>query len=241
MASSDKESRAGTVAGTVTSVDEVIVVGVTDDKQSKGGSGFLTGLLLGGALGALATLLYAPQGGDQTRGLIKQKTDEYSDLAKNKANNLTETAKAKAADLADKAGGTADGAKAKAAELADSVKARATDVTDTVKAKSSEVVGTVKGKATDAADTVKSTAGDLGAKANDKTVSAKENAYGLVDQGRALVEDQQSRIAEAVAAGRQAAHDKKEELTASVEADGDMDKETGGMSGDNASKTSASI
>jgi len=237
MASSDK----GMGAGTVTSVDEVIVVGVTDENQSKGGGGFFKGLILGGALGALAALLYAPQGGDQTRGLIKQKTDDYSDLAKNKAAGLTETAKAKAADLADKAGDTADSAKAKAAELADTVKAKASDVTDTVKAKSTGVVDTVKGKASDAADTVKSTAGDLTAKANDKSGSVKENAQSLVDQGRALVEDQQYRISEAVAAGKQAAHDKKEELTASVEADGDMDKETGGMSGDNASKTSASI
>ncbi len=230
MASGDKEIRTGAVTG----VDEVIVVGVTDNEQSKGGGGFLAGLLLGGALGAFATLLYAPQGGDQTRGLIKQKTDEYSDLAKNKATGLTENAKAKAADIADKVGGTADSAKAKAAELADTVKAKASDVTDTVKAKSTEVVGTVRGKASDAADTVKSTAGD-------KTSSVKESAQSLVDQGRALVEDQQYRISEAVAAGKQAAHDKKEELTASVEADGDMDKETGGMSGDNASKTSASI
>ena len=219
MPNSDKETKAGTVNG----VDEVIVVGVTDDKQAKGGSGFFTGLLLGGALGALVTLLYAPQGGDQTRGLIKQKTDEYSDRAKNKAGDLTGAAKAKAAGLADKVGDTTDSAKAKAAELADTVKAKATDVT-----------ATVKGKASGAADTVKSTA-------TDKTTSVKENAQSLVDQGKALVEDQQNRIAEAVAAGKQAAHDRKEELTASIEADGDMDTKTGGMSGDNASKTSASI
>lgn len=237
MASSNKETSTGTATG----VDEVIIVGVTDEKQPKGGGGFLAGLLLGSALGAFAALLYAPQGGDQTRGLIKRKTDEYSDLAKNKAGDLSDAAKFKAAEISDKVGDTADSAKAKAAELADTVKAKASDVTDTVKAKSMEVVGTVKGKASGAADTVKSTAGDLGAKANDKTVSVKENAQTLVDQGRSLVEDQQNRIAEAVAAGKQAAHDKKEELTASVEADGDMDKETGSMSGDNASKTSASI
>ncbi len=228
MPSSDKATEVGTVTG----VDEVIVV--TTEKQPKSGGGFLTGLLLGGALGALAAVLYAPQGGDQTRGLIKQKTDEYTDLAKGKADGLTGAAKAKAAEIANKAGDTADSAKARAAELADTVKARASDVTDTVKAKSNDVVGTVKGKASGAADTVKSTA-------TDKTSAVKENAQSLVDQGRALVEDQQSRIAEAVAAGKQAAHERKEELEASVEADGDMDKETGGMSGDNASRTSASI
>ena len=45
-----------------------------------------------------------------------------------------------------------------------------------------------------------------------------------MDKGKALVEDQKASISEAVDAGKQAAHDKKEELTASVEADGDMDK-----------------
>ena len=65
-----------------------------EEKEVKsGGGGFFAGLLLGGALGALVALLYAPQGGDQTRGLLKQKTDEYSDLAKNKAADLTETAR----------------------------------------------------------------------------------------------------------------------------------------------------
>jgi len=216
--------------GTVTGAEEVIIVGVTDDKQTKGGGGFVTGLLVGSVLGALAAILYAPQGGDQTRGLIKQKTNEYTGLAKDKANDLSDTAKLKALDIADKAGDTADSAKAKAAELADTVKAKAADVT-----------GTVKSKANDAADAAKATAGDLSAKANTKGTSVKENAQSFVDQGRALVEDQQSRISEAVAAGKQAAHDKEEELTASLEADGDMDRDTGGMSRDNASKTSASI
>ena len=237
MASSDKETSVGTASG----VEEVVVVGTADEKSTKSGGGFFTGLLLGSALGALVALLYAPQGGDQTRGLIKQKTDEYSGLAKDKAGDLSEAAKAKAADLADKASDTADSAKAKAAEISDTVKAKTADVTDTVKSKSAEVVETVKGKASDVADTVKHTADDLSAKANDTSASVKVNAQSLVDQGRALVEDQQTRITEAFAAGKEAAHDKKEELTASIEPDGDMDKETGGMSGDNASKTSASI
>ena len=113
-------AKAGKQIGTetVTGAEEVTIVGATDDKQKSGGSGsFVTGLLIGSALGALAALLYAPQGGDQTRGLIKQKTDEYTGLAKDKANDLSETAKLKAVDLADKAGDTADSAKARAAEL----------------------------------------------------------------------------------------------------------------------------
>ena len=50
-----------------------------EESANSGGGGFFAGLLLGGALGALLAILYAPQGGDQTRDLIKQKTDEYSD------------------------------------------------------------------------------------------------------------------------------------------------------------------
>ena len=103
------------------------------------------------------------------------------------------------------------------------------------------MVETVKTKASDAADAAKAAAGDLSAKASTKSASVKESAQSFVDQGRALVEDQQSRLSEAVAAGKQTAHDKEQELTASLEADGDMDRDTDGMSRDNASKTSASI
>ena len=103
------------------------------------------------------------------------------------------------------------------------------------------MVETVKTKASDAADAAKATASDLSAKASTKGALVKESAQSFVDQGRALVEDQQSRLSEAVAVGKQTAHDKEQELTASLEADGDMDRDTGGMSRDNASKTSASI
>ena len=58
----------------------------TTDKSGGAGS-FIAGLLIGGAIGVLGALLYAPQGGDETRGLVKKKKDEYSDLAKNKVSD----------------------------------------------------------------------------------------------------------------------------------------------------------
>ena len=120
---------------------------------SGNGGGFFTGLILGSALGALLAFLYAPQGGEVTRRLIKQKTDDYSDLAKSKANDL-------------------------------SVKAKAADLT---------------------------------AKANDTVASVKDSAQSLVNTTKAVADDQKSRIAEAVDAGKQAAQETKDQLTAQAE------------------------
>ena len=108
------------------------------DNDNGGGGGFFAGLLLGGALGAALALLYAPQRGEETQDLLRQKTHEYSDLAKAKIpgvhrggqgqgrrsvrqgrrpdrrghgqgrEHFADTAKAKASDISDQAGHLAD-------------------------------------------------------------------------------------------------------------------------------------
>ena len=47
------------------------------DKDSYGS--FLVGFLVGGLVGAVVALLYAPQSGEETRGVIKDKTIELKD------------------------------------------------------------------------------------------------------------------------------------------------------------------
>ncbi|MFC1517103.1 YtxH domain-containing protein [Candidatus Margulisiibacteriota bacterium] len=60
-------------------------------------SRFLDGFILGGIVGAVAALLYAPQTGDQTRAWIKKVKDENQDLidnAKESTENMIENTKA---------------------------------------------------------------------------------------------------------------------------------------------------
>jgi len=57
---------------------------------------FVVGMLVGSAIGAAVALLYAPQSGDATRDLIKQKAGD----AKDKAGEIASTAKDKAAEMA---------------------------------------------------------------------------------------------------------------------------------------------
>ena len=47
------------------------------DRDSYGS--FLVGFLVGGLVGAVVALLYAPQSGEETRGVIKDKTIELKD------------------------------------------------------------------------------------------------------------------------------------------------------------------
>ena len=154
-------------------IEEVIVVGVPEDAPAKGAAGFLTGLLLGGALGALAALLYAPQGGDETRGLIKQKTTDYTDLAKTKA-----------AEITDAAGDTADSAKAKAAEVADGVKAKAADLG----AKVTGSAASVKDSAQDLVDKSKFIAGDQKSRISEAVDAGKQAAQETKEQLTAQAE-----------------------------------------------------
>ena len=50
------------------------------DNDKGQGSGFLAGLLLGGAIGALIAILFAPNRGEDTRDLLLSKKDEYAEI-----------------------------------------------------------------------------------------------------------------------------------------------------------------
>jgi gas vesicle protein len=67
---------------------------------------FFAGLIIGGLVGAATTLLLAPQSGEETRTLIKEKSIELKDKAavtadeaKIRAGELAEKSKMKAAEL----------------------------------------------------------------------------------------------------------------------------------------------
>ena len=56
---------------------------------------FLSGLVLGGLVGAAAALLLAPQSGEETRTIIREKSIELKDLAEEKTTEVRTQAEAK--------------------------------------------------------------------------------------------------------------------------------------------------
>ena len=83
---------------------------------------FLIGFVVGGVAGAVAALLLAPQTGEETRALIKDKSIE----------------------LRDKAAEQAEMVASRANEFADQAKTRATDLTNQAKTRGQEALETVR-------------------------------------------------------------------------------------------------
>lgn len=83
---------------------------------------FLVGFIVGGLSGAVVALLFAPQSGEETRALIKDKSIELRDKAQMTAEEAIARAEAVAAD-----------ARARADDLARQLRERGHEVVDTVK------------------------------------------------------------------------------------------------------------
>lgn len=95
---------------------------------------FLVGFLVGGLSGAVVALLFAPQSGEETRALIKDKSIELRDKAQQSAEEALARAEAAAAE-----------ARARADELARQLKERGQSAVDSVRkqttAKATETPG----------------------------------------------------------------------------------------------------
>lgn len=83
---------------------------------------FLIGFIVGGLTGAVVSLLFAPQSGEETRALIKDKSIELRDKAATSAEAAIARAEAAAAE-----------ARARAEELAKELRARGKEVVETVR------------------------------------------------------------------------------------------------------------
>src|SRR5512139_3707524 len=68
---------------------------------SPSGMSVVTGLLVGGLIGAGVALLMAPRSGEETRAEIRNKAMEYRDRTKDVVNETVSQAKSKAGDLKD--------------------------------------------------------------------------------------------------------------------------------------------
>jgi gas vesicle protein len=94
---------------------------------------FLVGFIVGGLTGAVVSLLMAPQSGEETRALIKDKSIELRDKASVTAEQALAKAEAAAAE-----------ARARADELAKELKARGETVVSEVKSRGKTAIDAVR-------------------------------------------------------------------------------------------------
>jgi gas vesicle protein len=94
---------------------------------------FLVGFIVGGLSGAVVALLFAPQSGEETRALIKDKSIELRDKAQITAEEAIARAEAVAAD-----------ARARADELAKQLRERGQEVVEDVRERGRSAVDAVR-------------------------------------------------------------------------------------------------
>jgi gas vesicle protein len=96
---------------------------------------FLVGFIVGGLSGAVVALLFAPQSGEETRALIKDKSIELRDKAQVSAEEAIARAEAAAAD-----------ARARADELARELRERGHTVVEDVRERGKTAVESVRSR-----------------------------------------------------------------------------------------------
>jgi len=94
---------------------------------------FLVGFIVGGLTGAVVSLLFAPQSGEETRALIKDKSIELRDKASVTAEQALQKAEAAATE-----------ARARADELAHELKSRGETFVSDVKSRGKSALDAVR-------------------------------------------------------------------------------------------------
>jgi gas vesicle protein len=114
---------------------------------------FLVGFIVGGLTGAVVALLFAPQSGQETRALIKDKSIELRDKAQVTAEEAYARAEELATDARHRAEELTKEARARAAELTNEVRERATELTNEVRERGKSAMDAVrKPKKSDGSD-----------------------------------------------------------------------------------------
>jgi gas vesicle protein len=103
---------------------------------------FLVGFIVGGLSGAVVALLFAPQSGEETRMLIKDKSIELRDRAQQSAEEALARAEA-----------TAQEARARADELARQLRDRGQTMYEDVRERSKGAVEAVRSRVSKKSDT----------------------------------------------------------------------------------------
>jgi gas vesicle protein len=94
---------------------------------------FLVGFIVGGLTGAVVSLLFAPQSGEETRALIRDKSIELRDRASETAEEAMARAESAAAEARARAEELAKMARTRADELAKDVRSRGEGALDAVR------------------------------------------------------------------------------------------------------------
>ena len=94
---------------------------------------FLVGFIVGGLTGAVVSLLFAPQSGEETRALIRDKSIELRDRAADTAEEALARAEAAAAEARARAEELAKLARARAEEMAKEMRTRGESALDAVR------------------------------------------------------------------------------------------------------------
>ena len=96
------------------------------DDNRDSGAGFLSGLVIGGIVGAALAIVLAPQSGEETRDFIRGKAHE----AKNRALDLAYDVKDRAVSMADELRSQADQLSQMSRQAYDSARSRFNDAVD---------------------------------------------------------------------------------------------------------------
>jgi gas vesicle protein len=99
---------------------------------------FLLGFIIGGLTGAVVALMLAPQSGEETRTVIKEKAIELRDMAEKTAGEVSTKASEEAAQL-----------RKQAEEAYTTTRTRADEVIGTAKQRADDVISTAKQRVTD--------------------------------------------------------------------------------------------
>jgi len=105
---------------------------------------FLVGFIVGGLTGAVVALLFAPQSGEETRALIKDKSIELRDKAQVSAEEAYARAEELATDARHRAEELTKEARTRATELANEVRERGTELANEVRERSKNAVEAVR-------------------------------------------------------------------------------------------------
>jgi gas vesicle protein len=96
---------------------------------------FLVGFIVGGLSGAVVALLFAPQTGEETRALIKDKSIELRDRAQQSAEEALARAEATAAEARARADDLARQLRERSQEVVEDVRERGKGAMDAVRSK----------------------------------------------------------------------------------------------------------
>jgi len=105
---------------------------------------FLVGFIVGGLTGAVVSLLFAPQSGEETRALIKDKSIELRDKAQVTGEEALARAEALAADARRRAEELTHEAKIRAEQLAGEARTRTEHLTTEIRERSKSAIEAVR-------------------------------------------------------------------------------------------------